>query len=87
MSPSWQSLLAVVAMTVALLCASANLDEHQGQFQPKEVLRELQEAQDSLMAGLEEYRHSTRGGSVEEQTMESSRFECVHNRVAAAVFD
>lgn len=75
MPPRWHHLLAVAAMAVALLSASANLEE--GQFQPKAVLEALSAAQASMMADLEEYKNSTRdarsGSGKETTTSRTSR--------------
>lgn len=79
MPPRWHHLLAVVAMAVVLLSASANLEE--SQFQPKAVLEALSAAQASMRADLEEYKNSTRdarsGSSKETITSRTSRCEYV----------
>lgn len=94
MSPCWHGLLAVAVMAVALWSASANLEENQdlaeSQFQPKEVLKALSDAQHSMLADLEEYKNSTkgaRGGGSSAETMTTSRCECIRNRMATVVFD
>lgn len=94
MPPRWHHPLALAAMAVALLSASANLEQNQqalaeSQFQPKKVLEALSDAQHSMLADLEEYRNSTkgtRGGGSSTETMTTSRCECIHGRVTAVVF-
>ncbi|CAM9103186.1 unnamed protein product, partial [Laminaria digitata] len=79
MSTRWHGLLTVAVMAMALWSASANLEENQdlaeSQFQPKEVLKALSDAQHSMLADLEEYRNSTkgtRGGGSSTETMTTS---------------
>lgn len=83
-------------MVVALWPASANLEENQGlqvegKFQPKEVLEALSDAQDSMLADLEEYKKSardTRSGSIKQATTSrASRCERFLDYMAAVVFD